>query len=77
MQKLKDFIGKYIELTDEDLKQLSQHIKIKRFKKNETIHRIGDIFKNIYTSSTLSYSFFFRYCSTIFKQIKQIMNKCE
>lgn len=47
MQKLKDFIGKYIELTDEDLKQFSQHVKIKKYKKNEIIHHIGDLFKNI------------------------------
>lgn len=47
MQKLKDFICKHIELSDEDLEQLSQHIKIKKFKKNETIHHIGDIFKSI------------------------------
>ncbi len=47
MRKLKDFIGKYIELTDEDLKQFSQHVKIKKYKKNEIIHHIGDVFKNI------------------------------
>lgn len=47
MQKLKDFIGKYIELTDEDLENFSNYIEIKKYKKNEIIHHIGDVFKNI------------------------------
>ena len=47
MQKLYDFIRRYIDLRDEEVCYLSSHIKTKTFKKGETIHHMGDVFKSI------------------------------
>jgi CRP-like cAMP-binding protein len=47
MQKLYDFIRRYIDFTNEEALFLSAHIKEKRFKKGETIHRMGDVFNTI------------------------------
>lgn len=47
MEKLLEFIKQYIEVSSEDLENISQYFEIKEFKKNETIHHNGDIFKSI------------------------------